>query len=266
MSKLIGILISLAALVAAPLALTQEVDPAAELQMVQLVNAERTKTGLPALVVDERLTQIAREHSRLLAAKHALSHQFPGEPDVRHRVTDTGLRFDYSGENVAYDVDAASAHRSLMNSPPHRANILRPQFTAIGVGVIRSGNEIYVTEDFAHRLQELSPEQAEAAIVKSFAALRTSNGVPPLPLRHQDGLRELACDMASNDRLETDIARDIPNVRAVVVWTATEPQKLPDNLQKLRDTKASGWSLGSCFASSKRYPNPVWWNVAVTYF
>lgn len=266
MTKLLGILISLAALASVPFELAQEVEPEAEQQIVQLVNAERAKAGLSALVVDDRLTKIAREHSQLLAAKHALSHQFPGEPDVRHRITATGLRFDYSGENVAYDVDAASAHRSLMNSPPHRANILRPQFTAIGIGVIRGGNEIYVTEDFAHRLQELSPEQAEAAVVKSFASLRRSNGLPPLPLRHQDGLRELACDMARNDRLETDIARDIPNVRAVVVWTATEPQKLPDNLQKLRDTKASGWSLGSCFASSKRYPNPVWWNVAVTYF
>jgi Cysteine-rich secretory protein family len=262
----VRILIVIAAFGAGTLAVAQQVEPASEQEMVQLVNAERVKAGLSPLVVDERLTRIARQHSQLMAAKHGLSHQFPGEPDVRHRVTATGLRFNYSGENVAYDANAASAHRSLMNSPPHRANILRPEFTAIGVGVIRSGDLIYVTEDFAHRLEELSPDQAEAAIVKSFAALRRSNGFPPLPLRHQDGLRELACDMARNDRLETDIARDIQNVRAVVVWTATEPQKLPENLQKLRDTKASGWSLGSCFASSGRYPNPVWWNVAVTYF
>ena len=257
---------SVIALFVASLAAAQQFEPASEQQIVQLVNLERAKAGLPPLTVDERLTRIAREHSQLLAAQHALSHQFPGEPDVRHRVAATGLRFDISGENVAYDADAASAHRSLMNSPPHRANILRPQFTAIGIGVVRSGNLIYVTEDFAHRLQELSPDQAEAAIVKNFAALRRSNGFPPLPLRPQDGLRELACDMARNDRLETDIARDIPKVSNVVVWTATEPQKLPENMQRLRNTKASGWSLGSCFASSNRYPNPVWWIVAVTYF
>ncbi len=244
----------------------QQVEPASEQEMVQLVNAERAKAGLAPLQVDERLTRIAREHSQLLAARHALSHQFPGEPDVRHRIVSTGLRFDYSGENVAFDADAARAHEGLMDSPPHRANILRPQFTAIGIGVVRSGDLIYVTEDFAHRLQELSANEAENAIVKSFATVRKSNGLAPLPLRSQDGLRDLACDMARNDRLETDIARDIPNVKAVVVWTATEPQKLPDNMLQLRNTKSSGWSLGSCFASSKRYPNPVWWNVAVTYF
>lgn len=244
----------------------QQFDPAAEQEMVRLVNAERARTGLSPLQVDDRLTRIAREHSVLMAAKHGLSHQFPGEPDLRRRIVPTGLRFDFSGENVALDADAASAHRGLMNSPPHRANILRPQFSTIGIGVVRSGNQIYVTEDFAHRLQELSPNQAEATIIRSFAALRRSSGLAPVPLRSQDGLSQLACQMAKDDQLETDIARDIPNVKSVLVWTATDPQKLPDDLLKIRNTKASGWSLGSCFSTSKRYPNPVWWNVAVMYY
>jgi len=243
-----------------------QVDPAAEQEMVRLVNAERAKAGLAPLTVDERLTRIAREHSQLQATKHAISHQFPGEPDVRHRISPTGLRFNYSGENVAFDVDPPSAHRELMNSPPHRANILRPEFNAIGIGVVHAGNEIYVTEDFARRLPELSPDDAESAIVRSFAALRRSVGLRPVPLRSQDGLRELACQMAKNGRLETDIARDIPNVSTVTAWTATEPQKLPSDLIKLKNARASGWSLGSCFAPSPRFPNPVWWNVAVMHF
>lgn len=260
------ILIALAIVASTLTAYAQQIDLAAEQKMVQLVNAERAKAGLPALQVDDRLTQIARKHSRLQASKRSLSHQFPGEPDVRHRVAATGLRFDISGENVAYDAEAVSANRELMNSPPHRANILRPQFTAIGIGVVRSGNLIYVTEDFAHKLQEISPDQAEAEIITGFAGLRKSNGLAPLPLQKQAGMRQLACDMAHNNRLETDLARDIPNVRSVIVWTATDPRKLPADLVKIRNTKASGWSLGSCFASSGRYPNPVWWNVAVTYF
>lgn len=263
---MIRILIAIVLAACASPTIAQQVDPAAEQELVQLVNAERAREGLSPLQVDERLSRIAREHSRLLAANHALSHQFAEEPDVRHRVISTGLRFDYSGENVAFNANAESAHRGLMNSPPHRANILRPQFTAIGIGVVRSGNLIYVTEDFAHRLEEISPSQAEAEIIRSFAALRRAGGLPPVPLRKQVGLRQLACDMARNDRLETDIARDILNVRSVVVWTATEPQKLPSDLIQIRNTKASGWSLGSCFATSKHYPNPVWWNVAVTYF
>jgi hypothetical protein len=123
-----------------------------------------------------------------------------------------------------------------------------------------------VTQDFARRLQEMSSTQAETAVSRSFDALRRNSGIPPLKLVPQPSLRDLACNMATQDRLETDLARDIANVRGVLVWTATEPQKLPSDMQKLRTTKASGWSVGACFASSKRYQNPVWWMIAVTYF
>jgi hypothetical protein len=244
----------------------QQIESAAEQEIVRLVNAERAKAGLEPLAVDSRLTDIARQHSQLMQSRSTLSHQLSGEEDVRHRVISSGIRFDISGENVAYDRDAASAHSSLMHSPPHKANILRPEFNSIGVGVVRIGDSIYVTQDFARRLQEYSPSQAENAVSRSFYELRRSAGFPPLKLVSQPSLRDLACNMAREDRLETDLARDIANVRSVLVWTASEPQKLPTDVQKLRTTKASGWSVGACFASSKRYPNPVWWMIAVTYF
>ncbi len=247
-------------------AVAQQVEPAAEQEIVRLVNAERAKAGLQPLSVDSRLTDIARQHSQLMLSRSTLSHQLSGEEDVRHRVISSGIWFDMSGENVAYDRDAASAHNSLMHSPPHKANILRPEFTTIGVGVVRKGDSIYVTQDFARRLQEFSPTQAENAVARSFEALRRNSGIPPMKLVPQPSLRELACNMAREDRLETDLARDIANVRSVLVWTATDPQKLPADMQKLRTTKASGWSVGACFASSRRYQNPVWWMVAVTYF
>jgi hypothetical protein len=244
----------------------QQIEPAAEQEIVQLVNAERARAGLQPLAEDPRLTEIARQHSRLMLSRATLSHQFDGEPDVRHRVISSGIRFDMSGENVAYDRDAASAHRSLMNSPPHKANILRPEFTAVGVGVVRTGDSIYVTQDFARGLQEFSPTQAESAVSRSFGELQRNSGMAPLKLMSQPSLRQLACQMAREDRLETDLARDIANVKNVLVWTASNPQKLPEDMQKLRTAKASGWSVGACFASSRHYQNPVWWFVSVTYF
>jgi hypothetical protein len=249
-----------------PAAFGQLFEPAAEQEIVRLVNTERAKAGLAPVELDDRLTNIARQHSEVMVVHNALSHQFPEETDVRHRVISSGIRFDMSGENVAYDRDARSAHRSLMNSPPHRANILHPEFTAIGVGVIRAGDSIFVTQDFARRLQELTPSQAESAVSQSFAQLRRSSGGSPLKLVSQPSLREIACSMAHQDRLETDLARDIANVSSVLVWNATDPKKLPPDMQKLKTTKASGWSVGACFASSQRYQNPVWWMVAVTYF
>lgn len=247
-------------------AAAQQFDSAAEEEVVRGVNADRAQAGLPPLEVDDRLTEIARQHTEKMVEHKALSHQFPEEPDVRHRVVSSGVRFDISGENVAYDRDADSAERALMHSPPHRANILRPQFTVIGVGVIRVGDSIYVTQDFADRLKEFTPTAAESAVSKSFEQLRRSAGAPLLPRVSQPSLRDLACDMARNGRVETDLARDIANVRSVVVWTASDPRKLPADMQKLRKVNAGGWSVGACFAPSPQSPNPLWWLVAVTYF
>lgn len=247
-------------------AAAQQFDSAAEQEIFERVNADRAQAGLAPLELDDRLTEIARQHTEKMVEQKALSHQFPEEPDVRHRVVSSGVRFDISGENVAYDRDADSAERSLMHSPPHRANILRPEFTVIGVGVIRVGDSIYVTQDFANRLQEFTPTQAESAVSRSFEQLRRSAGAPLLPRVSQPSLRDLACGMAQNGRLETDLARDVANVRSVVVWTASDPRKLPADMQKLRKVNASGWSVGACFAPSPQSPNPLWWMVAVTYF
>ena len=47
-----------------------------------------------------------------------------------------GIRFSYAGENLAGAPDVNTAHVNLMNSPGHRENILRPEFTKIGIGVV----------------------------------------------------------------------------------------------------------------------------------
>ena len=146
--------------------------------------------------------------------------------------------------------------------------ITQPVTLTAGGTVNRSDfpDGIYVTQDFARRLQEYTPAQAESAVSRSFGNMRRDSGFPPLRQVAQPTLRSLACNMAREDRLETDLARDVANVRSVVVWTASDPQKLPADIQKWKSSNASGWSVGACFASSRRYPNPVWWMIAVTYF
>lgn len=244
----------------------QQFEPSDEQELVGLLNQERSRAGLPQLVVDDRLTQLARTHSALMAEKMSLSHQFRGEPGLKERVATTTLRFNYSGENVAYDADAQQAHSGLMHSPPHRENILSPNYNAIGIGVVRKGTMIYVTQDFAKRLPEVSVNAAEQTIEQAFSRLRQSAGAAPLSLLPRPELRQLACEMANNDNLDAKKPGLIPKVREVVVYTATELERLPGNMQRLKDEKASGYSLGACFSKSASYPNAVYWVVVVTYF
>lgn len=117
---------------------------------MELINQERTKQGLEPLAVDPRLTQAARKHTELLAAHKTVSHQLEGEPPLDIRFANENLAVDQGGENTAVGKDVPSAHEGLMRDPVHHDNIVNPNYNAVGVGVIRSGGHLYVTEDFAH--------------------------------------------------------------------------------------------------------------------
>jgi len=127
-----------------------------ETQLVGLINQTRTEKGLPALAVDPRLTDAARKHTELMAENGALTHQFPGELPLQQRIDAENIPTDLEAENVGWDVNVAAAHQSLVEDPPHLRNILDSGCNVVGVAVIRRGNHVFITEDFAHLVPENS--------------------------------------------------------------------------------------------------------------
>ena len=144
---------------ASPDALTAE-----EQEFIVKVNAERTGRGLNALAVDPLLVRTARAHSREMCDLTYFNHHSPTlgmtTPMDRYlkALHDRGSANPDSlliGENIyycsvfndVYNVDYG--HRALMDSPGHRANILEPRFTKIGLGVYRNDKgEFWVTQMF----------------------------------------------------------------------------------------------------------------------
>lgn len=144
---------------ASPDALSSE-----EQEFVDKVNAERTQRGLNALAVDPLLVRTARAHSREMCDLTYFNHHSPTSglttPMDRYlkALHDRGSATPDSlliGENIyycsvfndVYNVDYG--HRALMDSPGHRANILEPRFTQIGLGVYRNEKgEFWVTQMF----------------------------------------------------------------------------------------------------------------------
>ncbi len=142
--------------VSAPATTAAKPQLADETQLADLINQTRTEKGLPALAVDPRLTDAARKHTELMVENGALSHQFPGEPPLQQRIDEENIPTDLEAENVGWDVNVAAAHQSLIEDPPHLRNILDPECNVVGVAVIRRGNHVFVTEDFAHMVPEKS--------------------------------------------------------------------------------------------------------------
>lgn len=125
------------------------VVPDLENQMLVLINKERGKAGLEPLTMDASLTKIARQHSFDMFDRSYFSHQTPEGLTPFQRMEVAGIHYEIAGENIALAPTLMTAHEGLMHSPGHRANILRPSFTAVGIGILDGGKYgLMVTQDF----------------------------------------------------------------------------------------------------------------------
>jgi hypothetical protein len=112
-----------------------------EVGFVSRINAERAGAGLHGLAVVGDLTAVARRHAQRMAAAGEHYHN----PNLANEVS--GWRM--IGENVGRGSSVAGLHRAFMDSAPHRGNILRAEFTQLGVGVARDASgTIFVVEVF----------------------------------------------------------------------------------------------------------------------
>lgn len=102
-------------------------------QVADLVNAERAKAGLRPLTVKKDVTLAAQTRSKELIS--SFSHTRPDGSSFSTALTQAGVSFKGSGENIAYgQTSPQKVMQDWMNSSGHRANILNSNFTSIGVG------------------------------------------------------------------------------------------------------------------------------------
>ncbi|MFI6559662.1 CAP domain-containing protein [Streptomyces sp. NPDC050534] len=109
-------------------------------EVVDLTNRERARAGLPALAADALLTTAAQAHSADMVARAFYSHTSPDGSRPWDRAAAAGARRHSIGENIACGQRSpAEVVDGWMNSPGHRANILKPDFTHIGIGLAGGG-------------------------------------------------------------------------------------------------------------------------------
>jgi uncharacterized protein YkwD len=236
---------------------------AMEKQLFDLVNSERAKAGAPKLEWSSKLAQAALAHSKLLDEHQDLSHQFAGEPPLQQRVGATGLRFNSVAENVAEAPDIETAHRGLMNSPGHRANILNPDYNAIGISIVQHGSQLFVTQDFAHVLANYTEKQFQDGMVSSINRARRAGKLPPLDIVSDRRLRKAACDQDMNTNR---MIQGLPGATRLVVFSQSEPGAFPSDLRKaISDAKVHRMDIGVCLESGGKNGFSHFWVVAAFY-
>ena len=119
------------------------------MELLQLVNEERKLMRLPLLQMNDELIMAAQFHGADMFTRGYFSHNTPEGKDPFHRLNTLKITYKYAGENLAYSYSIVRAHAALMKSPGHRANILNPKFSKIGISVLDGGSKgLMVVQEF----------------------------------------------------------------------------------------------------------------------
>ena len=143
MQKIASILCA-SAIAFAVLSATPALASSQESRFDYLTNHERSSRGIRTLSIASDLVAIARRHSEQMASRGTIYHN-------NNLPNEVGGNWTMLGENVGKGPSVDSIHDAFMNSPEHRANILRSGFNQMGIGTAVKDGYIYVTEVFAAR-------------------------------------------------------------------------------------------------------------------
>jgi hypothetical protein len=117
---------------------------AEESKVLALTNQVRASVGAPALAWDEEMAGIARKWAAKMAGDFIISHN----PSYSRGITGNWSK---ASENVGQGPDVDSVHRALVASHSHYVNMIDTEVTSMGVGVVTSGNTVFIVENFVGR-------------------------------------------------------------------------------------------------------------------
>lgn len=209
---------------------------AAEQALFALANRERKSRGLSTLAWDDALAGSARQHAAIMAQHNAISHQFDGEPDLPARLKATGARFSEAAENVAFGPSAAEIHDGWMKSPPHRANLLNPELTSLGIGVAEKDGTLFAVQDFSKSVAALTLDSQERRVSAKLAEL----GQPGLQISENRAEARRVCMLG---RQGAAGARNL----LLFQYTSSDLDMLPQNLTaEIRNGHYRSAEVGAC--------------------
>lgn len=238
----------------------------AERDLLALVNEERRQHGLSELAADHLLRFAARQHAGRMAEAGKLVHDLEGEPPLALRVAETGLRFDRVAENISSADNVFSAHAGFMASSGHRANILNPEHSALGVGVIQRKGQLWIVEDFARRLPQYTAAEAEKILAAHVQELRRQKRLGALRRVEDTDLRKAACAMARTENRKPDLSPARVS-RQVMTFMLPDPAHPPEALrQTAGERDLEYFSLGACFERTQEQPAGMYWVVMAFYY
>ena len=118
------------------------------LTMLGYINLSRSERGLSILTLDSTLSYLAQLRAEDLSTEYNFGHRTPSYGYLDDMLPGTGVNCCQIGENLARTTSLQRAHEGFMRSPGHSENILKDNFTSVGIGIVEKGSRVIVAEIF----------------------------------------------------------------------------------------------------------------------
>jgi len=119
-----------------------------------LVNQDRAANGVAPLAYSASLARVAQYRAQDMLNRNYFSHYDPstGQLAFVQLLHLWGIPYSTAGENIAWSTNPSMAgiNTMFMNSPDHRANILKAAYHRLGIGVASNGAKTMVVEVFSN--------------------------------------------------------------------------------------------------------------------
>ncbi len=140
-------------------------------KIIKLTNLERINYGLNSLSENEKLNQMALIKVEDMFFRQYFAHIAPTGEDISNLADMVFYSYIYVGENLAKGnfINGEDLLNGWMNSPDHRDNILKSEYTEIGVAVIKDdykGNQIWMAVQIFGTPSKLCPTPSEDLLLE----------------------------------------------------------------------------------------------------
>ena len=234
---------------------------AIEKELWNLINKERELHNLPHLELSSALSDMARQHSLDMANQGKPSHLSSNGKTLVNRLEDADFYYVDAGENVAFSETymALFIHESFIKSTEHRENILDPDFSLVGIGIVhREDKGYYITQDFLRTLLFKTDTQVNQIVLDRINIERRLMALPPLDLWQE--AEQFAQNLAERKAKGLALPVIPPELRETFIVFLSTPSLTQEELDfpEAVNPRYNRSTLGIWFGKNRDYPGGVY--------
>lgn len=159
-------------------------------KLYQLTNEQRQKNSLPLLALNSSLSLAAQKKAENMFQENYWSHYSPDGKTPWDFILGAGYKYEYAGENLAKNfLFSNGVVDAWMNSPTHRENLLKKEYTDVGYaivnGTLNGEQTTLVVQEFGKPMAgSLNPPSVQASeITKNIPVVQEAKSIAPVQPR-----------------------------------------------------------------------------------